>query len=226
MSRTAAFISPEDVLRAIYGKSTLELGMSEKRRDELIAAAIFTSFRNQEFGTRFKLPANYREANETEDARGIDVTVSEPAGRSKQLQIKGVYIQRSIERRRLHQTKGAPRILGRRSWRQIQKDSEELTTIMRGELSKIIQDYSGVILIIHVIADFATQTSLEIAIKASRDIMEELKAKEVWFLRHIPVRVIGYTPTASECHAYKLIKVFPGRHTYAFSFALRSGNGA
>lgn len=214
------FVTPEQVLASIYGKTSVQIAMSEKRRDELIAAAIFTSFRNQEFGTRFRLPADYRNADLTADARGIDVTITDTTGRKKELQIKGVYIQRSIERRKHHNTKGAAQVTGRRTWRIIQKDSEELTTMMRGELEKIVQDYSGVYLIIHVIADLATQTSLGIAIKNSRDIVSNLKAKEVWFLRHVPVRIIRQGKQGPEAFAYKLIKVSPNSHTYAFSFSL------
>lgn len=218
--KKVSLLAPEHVLGLIYGKTSIELGMSEKRRDEVIAAAIFASFRNQEFGTRFLLPHNYREENHIEDAEGIDMVIEDPAGRKKKLQIKGVHIQRSIERRRHHKTKGAPRILGRKTKRQIQKDSEELTKIMTAELEKIVQDYSGLYLLIHVIADLATQTSLEIAIKNSRDIVSNLKAREVWFLRNIPVRAIYGKRSNPNCHAYKLIKVAPDRHTYAYSFAL------
>src|SRR5258706_11187202 len=104
--KTKNFVTPEQVLASIYGKTSLQLRMSEKRRDELIAAAIFTSFRNQEFGTRFRLPDDYRHADLTDDARGIDVTITDTTGRKKQLQIKGIYIQRSIERRKHHNTQG------------------------------------------------------------------------------------------------------------------------
>lgn len=213
------FVSPEYVLREIYPKTALELGIPEKRRDELIAAAIFASFRNHEFGTHLLFRPDYHEMHPEEDARGIDIILEDPGGRKKNLQIKGVYIQRSIARRIYHAVKGSPRVTGRRTRRQIKKDSKELTAIMRGELTKIIHDYSGLILIIHVIADLATQTSLEIAIRKSRKIVANLKAKEVWFLRHIPVRALD--PLKSlNCHAYKLIKVSPDRHTYAFSFSV------
>ena len=214
------YVTPEEVLGAIYGKTSLEIGMSEKRRDEVIAAAIFASFRNQEFGTHIRLPADFRDSNLTEDAQGIDMVVADTNGRRKKIQIKGVYVERSIERRRRHQTKGFARILGRRSQRMIKRDSEELTRIMKGELKKIVQDYNGLFLIIHVIADLATQTSLEIAIKKSQSIVSNLKAKEVWFLRHVPVRVIRSNARVLNCHSYKLIKVAPDRHTYGFSFAL------
>lgn len=220
MGKENAFISPESVLSALYGKSSLETGMSEKRRDEVIAAALFTSFRNQEFGTRFRLPANFRSCNETDDARGIDMIVQDPGGRKKQLQIKGVHIQRSINRRIHHQTKGFPRITGRHTQRLIKRDSEELTKIMRDELKKIVQDYSGIYLILHVMADLATQTSLEIAIRKSQDIVSHLKAKEVWFLRNIPVRALKGKQSVPNSHAYILIKVAPDKHTYVFSFTL------
>lgn len=221
MSDSKSFVSPEQVLSAIYGKSSLETGISEKRRDEVIAAALFVSFRNQEFGTRFKLPANFREGNDPEDAEGIDMTVCDDRGRKKKLQMKGVHIQRSILRRMHHNTKGVARITGSRSQRQIRRDSEELTKIMSAQLSKIIQDYSGIYLIIHVIADLATQTSLEIAIRKSQNIVAHLRAKEVWFLRNIPVRAIG-GPQAPppNGHAYELIKVAPDKHTYCFAFTL------
>lgn len=218
--RHGGFIDPEKVLTEVFAKTSLQLGTSEKRRDELLAAAIFTSFRNQEFGTRFRLPADYKNSNLTEDAQGIDLTVVDTSGRKKELQIKGVYIERSIERRKKHMTQGHARIMGRRTRRLIEKDSEELTKLMQGELKKIIQDYSGIILIIHVIADLATQTSLEIAIKNSRPLVENLLAKEVWFLRNVPVRVVNGNLKAPACYAYKLIKVSPDHHTYAFSFTL------
>jgi len=171
------FISPERVLREIYPRTAADLGMSEKRRDELIAAAIFASFRNHEFGTHLLFRPDYREICEEDDARGIDVTLEDAGGRRKHRQIKGGYIQRSIERRRHHAVKGTPRVTGRRTRRQIKKDSRELTVIMRGELTKIIHDYSGLILLIHVIADLATQTSLEIAIRKLRKIVANLKAR-------------------------------------------------
>ncbi len=219
MTSARKFVSPEHVLREIYPKTSLELGIPEKRRDELIAAAIFASFRNHEFGTHFQFHPDYREIHVEEDAQGIDVVLEDPSGRKKKLQIKGVYIQRSIERRRHHAVKGAARVTGRRTRRQIKKDSKELTAIMRGELTKIIHDYSGLVLIIHVIADLATQTSLEIAIKKSSKIVANLMAKEVWFLRHIPVRALSPQQPVT-CHAYKLIKVSPDKHTYAFSFSV------
>jgi hypothetical protein len=209
----------EQVLSAIYGKTSLETGISEKRRDEVIAAAIYTCFRNQEFGTRFQLPANFRGADETEDARGIDMIVQEPAGRTRQLQIKGIYIQRSIVRRMNHKTRGAAHIYGMKARRQIERDSAELTRIMKDSLDKIIQDYSGIVLIIHVIADLATQTSLNIALRNCRDIVSHLKAKEVWFLRHIPVRILNRKRADISSHTYKLMKIVPERQTYCFSFA-------
>lgn len=215
-----AFVSPEQVLAAIYGKSSLETGISEKRRDEVIAAAIFVSFRNQEFGTKFKLPANFREGNEKEDAEGIDITVCDNRGRKKRLQIKGVHIQRSILRRMHHNTRGVARITGSRSQRMIRRDSEELTKMMSAELSKIIQDYTGIYLIIHVMADLATQTSLEIAIRKSQTIVSHLRAKEVWFLRNIPVRAIRGPKIQPNAHAYELIKVAPDKHAYCFVFSL------
>lgn len=214
------FVTPEEVLAAVYGKTSVELGMSEKRRDEIIAAAIFSSFRNLEFGTRLRLPADYRNADLAADAEGIDVVARDANGRKKELQIKGIYIQRSIERRKHHQTRGAPAVYGRKTQRQIRRDSEELTKIMLRELAKIHHDYSGIILIIHVIADFATQTSLEIAIKNSREVVSTLKAKEVWFLRQIPVRMLRTQTSECRVHAYKMIKIFPDKHTYGFSFAM------
>ena len=147
--------------------------------------------------------------------------VSSKTGRKKKLQIKGIYIKRAIKRRRLHNTRGSARVLGRKSRRLIKRDSEELTRIMKGELKKILhQDYSGRILIIYVNADLATQTSLGIAIRNSRQIVERLKAKEVWFLRNIPVRAIYGRRSTTNCHAYKIIKALPDRHTYGFSFAM------
>jgi len=220
MSKTQGFVTPEEVLGAIYGRTSLECGMSEKRRDEVIAAAIFTSFRNQEFGTHFQLPSDFRKTRHREDAAGIDLVVVNDNGRKKCLQIKGVYIERSIKRRRYHKTGGVARVLGRRTKKMVQRDSEELTQIMKGELKKIIHDYRGLFLIIHVLADLATQTSLEIAINNSRKIVSNLKAKEVWFLRNIPVRIIHGRKSQPNCHAYKLIKVSPDKHTYGFSFAL------
>ena len=214
-------VSPEEVLGAIYGKTSVETGLSEKRRDELIAAAIYASFRNQEFGTRLRFPADYRLEDWKNDAAGIDVIVKDRSGREKKLQIKGVYIQRSIERRRKHSTAGGPAIAGRRTQRMIRRDSEELTRIMEHELSKIIQDYSGLILIIHVIADFATQTSLEIAIRSSFKIVANLKAREVWFMRQVPVRLIhGHRSARLNSYAYNLFKVSPDRRTYGFCFTL------
>lgn len=219
MSTSKAWVSPERVLGAIYGKSSLETGMSEKRRDEVIAAALFLSFRNQEFGTKFMLPSNFRDGDLKEDACGIDIIVSDPRGRKKQLQIKGVHIQRSIERRKHHRTVGVARITNK-SHRLIKRDSEELTQIMKGELEKIVQDYSGISLIIYVSADLATQTSLEIAIRQSQSIVSHLKAKEVWFLRNIPVRMIHGKASNPNCHAYQLIEVAPYKHTYGFVFSL------
>ncbi|HTL48943.1 MAG TPA: hypothetical protein VL688_12855 [Verrucomicrobiae bacterium] len=213
-------IRPEEALRSLYGKTSVELGMSEKRRDEVIAAAIFTCFRNQEFGTRFHLPPDYKNSNLTEDAQGIDMAVTDTSGRKKNLQIKGIHIQRSIERRRLHKTRGGAIILGRKTQRQMRRDSEELTRIMKGELNKIVQDYSGIILLIHVIADLATQTSLDIAIKQSQSIVQHLKSKEVWFLRNIPVRVLAGQKTLLSCYCYKIIRVAPDRQTYVFTFAV------
>ncbi len=217
--KQARYLFPGNVLSAIYGKTSIELGMSEKRRDEVIAAAIFTSFHNQEFGTRFKLPVNYYEFDPREDASGVDMVVANENGRSKKLQIKGIYIQRSIERRRRHKTRGSAKIFGRRTFRQAKRDSEELTQMMKGELKKIIQDYSGIYLIINVIADLASQTSLEIAIHKSKTIVSSLKAKEIWFLRHIPVRMLRQTAGKVNYQAYNLIKVAPDKHTYGFSFA-------
>jgi len=71
-----------------------------------------------------------------------------------------------------------------------------------------------------VIADFATQTSLGIAIKNSREVVASLKAKEVWFLRQIPVRMLRGRLSTCNCYAYKLIKVFSDKHTCGFSFAV------
>lgn len=213
-------VSPEQVLAAIYGKSSLEIGMSEKRRDEVIAAAIFVSFRNQEFGTRFKIPADFRESDEKEDAQGIDMLVADNCGRRKKLQIKGIHIQRSIQRRMSHNTRGVPKITGTKSQRLIKRDSEELTRIMNTELLKIDQDYSGIYLIIHVIADLATQTSLEIAIRKSQHTVSRLKAKEIWFLRNVPVRALRGKLSQPNCHAYELIKLAPDKHTYCFAFVL------
>ena len=220
MSAEKAFVSPESVLAAIYGKTSLETGMSEKRRDEVIAAAIFLSFRNQEFGTRFMLPANFRNGNMKEDAAGIDMIVGDKHGRKKQLQIKGIHIQRSIERRRNHNTGGVARVLGVKSQRLIKRDSEELTRIVRGELAKIVQDYSGMVLIIYVSADLATQTSLEIAIHKSQSVVTNLKAREVWFLRNVPVRALRGKNSQPNCHAYELLKLSPEKRTYCFAFAL------
>lgn len=220
MSESKSLVAPEQVLAAIYGKSSLETGISEKRRDEVIAAALFVSFRNQEFGTRFKLPANFRQADNEEDAAGIDMTVLDNHGRKKRLQIKGIYIQRSILRRMHHNTRGVARIRGSRSQRQIRRDSEELTKMMSAELSKILQDYNGIYLLIHVLADLATQTSLEIAIRKSQSIVAHLRAKEVWFLRNIPVRAIGQSKHEPNTHAYELIKVSPDKHTYCFVFSV------
>ncbi len=219
MATDKGFVSPEQVLAAIYGKSSLETGMSEKRRDEVIAAAIFVSFRNQEFGTRFKLPADFRHGNEAEDAQGIDMVVADNRGRRKKLQIKGIHIERSIQRRKNHNTRGVPKITGK-SQRQIKRDSEELTKIMTAELSKIIQDYGGLYLIIHVLADLATQTSLEIAIRKSQHVVTGLKAKEIWFLRNVPVRALRGKLSQPNCHAYELIKTSPDKHTYCFAFVL------
>jgi hypothetical protein len=71
-----------------------------------------------------------------------------------------------------------------------------------------------------VVADLATQTSLEIAIRKSKDIVTHLKAKEVWFLRNIPVRAVNGKQSRINCHAYQLLKVAPDKHTYTFSFGL------
>ena len=43
-------------------------------------------------------------------------------------------------------------------------------------MTKIHHDYSGLYLVIHVVADLATQTSLEIAIKKCEKIVSKLKA--------------------------------------------------
>ncbi|MSR77941.1 MAG: hypothetical protein EXS63_06940 [Candidatus Omnitrophica bacterium] len=220
MSIPKAGVSPEQVLAAIYGKSSLATGMSEKRRDEVIAAALFISFRNQEFGSRFMIPADFRDGNLKEDAAGIDLIVFDPQGRKKQLQIKGIHIQSSIERRKTHSTTGVARITSFKSQRFIKRDSEELTKIMKHELEKIVQDYSGISLIIYVSADLATQTSLEIAIRQSQSVVAHLKAKEVWFLRNIPVRMIHGKASNPNCHAYQLIKVAPDKHAYGFVFSL------
>ncbi|MCB9799509.1 MAG: hypothetical protein H6757_01980 [Candidatus Omnitrophica bacterium] len=218
---TNQWVAPEQVLSAVYGKTSLEIRMSENRRDEVIAAAIFTSFLNQEFGTRFRLPSNYRQADRMADAEGIDLAVLNTNGRVKNLQIKGIHIQRSIERRRRHLTKGSARITSSKFRRLIERDSEELTRVMKDELVKIVHhDYGGLYLLIHVQADFATQTSLEIAIKNNRKLLLSFKSKEVWFLRNVPVRAIRGKRSASNCYAYKLIKVAPYRHTYGYSFAL------
>lgn len=214
------YVTPESVLASLYGKTSIELSISENRRDEVIAAAIFTSFRNHEFGTKFKLPADYRHIDRAQDSSGIDMIVSNSAGRNKKLQIKGVHIQRSIERRKRHQTKGGPRIMGRRTRRMVQDDSEELTSIMKEELEKITQDYRGMVLVIHVIADFATQTSLEIAVRRSLKVVEKIKANEVWILRHIPVLAIHGKRTPINYYSFQIIKVSPDRRTYGFSFAL------
>lgn len=220
MADSRKFVTPESVLASLYGRTSKELNISENRRDEVIAAAIFTSFRNQEFGTRFKLPADYREVDPRQDSAGIDMVVSNDTGRNKKLQIKGIHIQRSIERRRTHRTKGSPRLLGRRTRKRVQNDSEELTRIVKEELSKITQDYRGTVLVIHVIADFATQTSLEIAIRQSLGVVEQLKASEVWLLRHIPVLAIHGKRSQTNCYSFQIIKVLPDRRTYGFSFAL------
>ena len=95
-----------------------------------------------------------------------------------------------------------------------------LEKIMKHELEKIVQDYSGISLIIYVSADLATQTSLEIAIRKSQSVVSGLKAKEVWFLRNIPVRMIHGKASNPNCHAYQLIKVAPYKHTYGFVFSL------
>lgn len=220
MGQQPSLVAPESVLAALYGKTSLETGMSEKRRDEVLAAAIFTAFRNQEFATRFMLPASFRECNETEDARGIDMIVQDPSGRKKQLQIKGIHIQRSISRRKFHQTRGYPMVMGRRTQKIIKRDSEELAHIMKGELKKIVQDYGGITLIITVNADLATQTSLEIAIRKNQAIVAALKAKEVWFVRNVPVRALKGKKTQINSYAYQLIKAAPDKHSYVFSFAL------
>lgn len=220
MSPEKKYVSPEQVLGAIYGRSSLEIGMSERRRDEVIAAAIFTSFRNQEFGTRFKLPADFRQGDLKQDAEGIDMEVADNKGRRKNLQVKWIHIQRSITRRMHHNTKGVARIM-KNSQKFIKRDSEELRKIMKGELQKITQDYGGIYLIINVSADLATQTSLEIAIRKNQDVVSKLRAKEVWFLRSIPVRAIyGKKSQPPNCHAYELIKLAPDKHTYCFAFAL------
>jgi len=214
------YLTPEIVLAQLYGRTSEELDLSEGRRDEVIAAAIFMSFRNQEFGTKFKIPANYRTIDRFEDASGIDMVVSNSSGRKKKLQIKGIHIQRSIERRKKHATRGGACLMGRKTRRLVQNDSEELTRIMRDELKKIVQDYSGVVLLIHVIADFATQTSLEIAIRKSFNILEELKANEIWLLRNVPVRILRGNRSRINCHSFQIIKVAPNRRTYGYSFAL------
>lgn len=214
------YVTPESVLAALYGRTSKELSISENRRDEVIAAAIFTSFRNHEFGTKFKLPADYRTIDHKQDHAGIDIIVSNPNGRNKKLQIKGIHIQRSIERRKNHSTKGAPRLLGRRTRKMVQDDSEELTSVMKEELEKIIQDYRGLVLVIHVIADLATQTSLEIAIRKSLKVLEKLKANEVWLLRHVPVLDLHGKRSPINYHSFQIIKVSPDRRTYGFSFAL------
>lgn len=214
------FVTPAHVLGEVYGKTSLQLKMSEKRRDEVIAAAIWTCFRNQEFGTRYKMSGNYKEVDHEQDARGVDVVIAEPGGRQKKLQIKGVHIKRSIQRRKKHATKGTPRVLGYKTLRYSKRDSAELTKMMKEELLKIHHDYSDLYLLIHVIADFATQTSLEIAMKKCEKIVAKLKAREVWFIRHVPVRAIYGKKGDVTAHTYKLIKLTPERHTYAFSFAL------
>ena len=216
-----AYIPPEYVLSAIYGKTSRQTGLSEKRRDEVIAAAIYACFCNQEFGTRFKLPADYRKADLKEDAEGIDITlINGNNSRRKRIQIKGVYLPRSIERRKKHSTRGHARVTGFKSQRFIKRDSAMLTKMMQGELEKIHHDYSGLILIIHVIADLANQTSLEIAIRNSQKVVNRLKAREVWFLRNIPVRAIHGKMTMLNSHAFNLLKLAPDKHTYGFSFAL------
>ncbi len=220
MGHDKSRVSPEQVLSAIYGKTSLETGMSEKRRDEVIAAAIFVSFRNQEFGTRFRLPAGFRDGDIHEDASGIDMVVSDERGRKKKLQIKGVHIQRSIERRKAHSTRGVARVTGSKSQKLIRRDSDELARIMRGELSKIDQDYNGIYLIIHISADLATQTSLELAMRRNQDLVARMRAKEVWFLRGVPVRALRGKQSQPNCHAYELIKAAPDKRTYCFAFSL------
>lgn len=214
------FVSPERVLAAIYGKTSLETGLSEKRRDEIIAAAIFTSFRNQEFGTRFKLPADFRNADWKQDAEGIDLVVTDKGGRKKKLQIKGIHIERSVRRRKTHATRGLARITGVKYQKFIMRDSEELTKIMKGELDKIDQDYSGMCLIIYVSADLATQTSLEIAIRKAQKTVAKLKAREIWMIRNIPIRMVNGKHTVPNCHTYELLKISPDRHSYCYSFAI------
>lgn len=217
---TKTFVAPEKVLAELFGKTSVELGMSEKRRDEVIAAAIFASFRNQEFGTKFKLPIDFRIPRRHEDAVGIDVVIASENGRRKQLQIKGVHIKRSIMRRRHHVTKGAPAYLGRRSLKLAKRDSEEITKVMKEQMAKIKQDYTGIFLIFDIKADFASQTSIEIAIRNSREFLEKLMAKEVWFLRNIPIRAIHGRQTLMNAYSYKLTKMVPDRHTYSYTFAI------
>jgi len=220
MLRKTRWIRPEQALGALYGRTSRQLGIGENRRDEVITAAIFASFRNQEFGTNLRLPADYREIDRKADAEGIDIVLADSNGRYKKLQIKGIHIQRSIERRKLHKTRGTARVRGRKTQKQIQADSAELSRIMHKELKKIIQDYSGLVLIFNVSADFASQTSLERAIHKNSELVEQFKAREVWFLRNIPVRAVHGRNSTTKCHAYKLIKVLPDHHTYGFSFAL------
>lgn len=213
-------VSPEHVLASVYGRTSLDAGVSEKRRDELIAAAIYASFRNQEFGTRLSFSADYREPDLRRDAEGIDIELRDANGRMKRLQIKGIYLQRAIERRRSHCTGGAPAIRGRRARHVMLRDSEELSRIMQAEISKIIQDYEGLILVIHVLADYATQTSLEIAIRNSQNRVQHLKAREVWFIRQVPVRLIHGSTAYFRSYAYQLLKAAPDRHTYGYCFTL------
>ena len=214
-------VSPAHVLSHIYGKTSVELDISEKRRDEIITSAIFAAFRNQEFGTHFKLPKNYKDPSYNQDARGVDMVIYDSkSDRLKQLQVKGVYIQRAIARRMRHSTRGVATISSRRMYKLMQRDSEERQAIMQQSLEKIIQDYSGISLLIYINADLATQTSLEIAIQANKELLSNLKAKEVWILRNIPVRTLNRRSTPIQTHSYQIFQIQPYKHTYSFCFSL------
>lgn len=107
---SGSLIPPEYLLGTLYGRTATELGMPNRRREELIVAAMFASLYNNECGTGFQLPRRYLEGV---DADGIDVTVEGDGGAAKlRLQIKGINIAQAIARRRAGIERATEAVLG------------------------------------------------------------------------------------------------------------------
>lgn len=209
-------VPPADVLMSIYGPSPA-IELSPKRRLELGTACVFLDHYDEERNAWFQIPAEQIGEDNRDDAFGIDVIARTDTGDELKLQVKGIHIDRAIQRWKQGISVATEEAFGGDAVTRQQEDEQQLRAIFRDEILKLKhKDYGDSIVLFYTDSESTPQAALEELIAANIDDIRAVRAREVWFIQDIPTAQAADRPTRGGCTVYKLLKAAPDRATHFY----------